>query len=73
MGNVVEYRLDCKYIEQQRLRPYCHKLQKEIRPKNCFGCGWYSLAEPKEELGVGSMFPEDLKRLEDKINGGDRT
>ncbi len=40
----MNYSFDCYFfIEKNNLRsrPYCDKLQQEIRPKNCFNCGWY--------------------------------
>lgn len=63
----MKYKLDCQYMEQQRIRPYCNKLQKEIRPKNCDECGWYSLGQNirEKELGLGATVEEDIKRLEE--------
>ena len=64
----MNYNLDCQYIEPQRLRPFCHKLTREIRPKDCSGCGWYSLrVSDEQELGLGAMVEEDVKRMKREV------
>ena len=60
------YKLDCQYSESQRLRPYCHKLQREIRPRDCSTCGWYSLPQQQEKSDIqqfGELTIEDVRRI----------
>lgn len=57
------YKSDCEKYDttHQRLRPHCDQLQREIRPRDCRDCGWYSPIE----LGVGAVMPGDLERLKE--------
>ena len=68
----MNYRLDCGYIitDGQRLRPYCSKLTREIRPRDCSGCGWFYLPPESledKELGLGAMVEEDVKRMKREV------
>ena len=61
------YKFDCVYIERQRLRPYCYKLDKEIRPKDCHDCGWYRMnatsIDRSDILQFGELTVEDVRRI----------
>lgn len=60
----LEVRIDCNYIdiEQQKLRPYCERLEREIRARDCNDCGWYYL-NPDRALGLGTVTREDVLRI----------
>lgn len=65
-----QYKKDCAYYtdDNQRIRPYCSKLESEVRPKDCACCGWYQLREEeREHRNIGTVTQEDIKRL---LGGG---
>lgn len=68
----MNYKIDCVFYigTNTRLRPYCHKLNKEIRVRDCDDCGYFRrFTQPRSdivELGLGSIMSDDIKRLRGK-------
>lgn len=61
-----QYSKDCLHYsdDNQRLRPYCEVVEREIRPKDCRDCGWYILRrEEREHRNIGTVTEEDIKRV----------
>jgi hypothetical protein len=61
---MAQYKPDCAHYlsEHQRVRPYCDKLNREIRPSNCSECTLYVKASDV----IASLDPAVIRLLQIK-------